>query len=136
MQSAVNQDANLHARRRRLVLAAALVIVVGLVTHFLGRGPVADAAGDALYAVMIYLVVAAAFPRARLLIVGLTAAGICIGIELFQLTGLPGEWAETFWPVRLVLGVGFDVRDLIAYVVGVCAAMLGDFAAGHRPART
>lgn len=136
MQSSVNRNATPQTRRRRLLLAAALVIVLGLATHLFGRGPVADAAGDALYAVMIYLVVAAAFPRARFLTVGLAAAGICVAIELFQLTGLPGAWAEAFWPVRLVLGVGFDVRDLIAYVAGACAAMLCDFAAGRRSART
>lgn len=113
-------------RRRRLLVAAALVIVVGLLTHILGSGPIAGLAGDALYAVMVYLVIAVAFPRAHSVAVGAGTLAICMLIELFQLTGLPALWAQEFWPVRLVLGVGFDGADLVAYAVGACAAALVD----------
>jgi hypothetical protein len=118
-------------RRSRLLVAVALTVTVGLTTHFLGSGPVADLAGDALYAVLVYLVIAFVFPRASLLLVGLSALGICALIELFQLTGLPAVWAEGFWPIRLVLGAGFDARDLIAYAVGTGLATVSDLALTH-----
>jgi hypothetical protein len=123
-------------RRGRLLSIAVLVVGVGLATHFAGTGPVADGAGDALYAVLIYLLIAAVFPRAGSWVVGATALATCTLIELFQLTGLPAAWGEAFWPARLVLGVGFDVRDLIAYGVGACAATLIDSALNHRRSRS
>ena len=126
MQPSPDRDATVRTRRRRLLIAAVLVIAVGLAVHLLGSGPVADFAGDALYAVMIYLVIAVVFARAASWVVGAAAVVVCTLIELFQLTGLPGVWAEAFWPVRLVLGAGFDARDLIAYAVGAAAATVCD----------
>ena len=112
------------------------MIVVGLALHLIGSGSVADFAGDALYSVMMYLVIAAVFARAAPWVVGAAAAVVCTLIELFQLTGLPGVWAEGFWPVRLVLGAGFDARDLIAYAVGAIAATTCDLILRRRsPAR-
>ncbi|WP_447913964.1 ribosomal maturation YjgA family protein [Microbacterium phyllosphaerae] len=132
MQPSPDRDATVRTRRRRLLIAAALVIVIGLAVHLIGSGPVADFAGDALYAVMIYLVIATVFARARSWVVGTAAIVVCTLIEVFQLTGLPGVWAEAFWPVRLVLGAGFDARDLIAYAVGAIAATVWDPAARRR----
>jgi hypothetical protein len=132
MPLTVPRDRPVGARRRRLLVAGALVIAAGLVTHIVGNGPIAGLAGDALYAAMIYLLIAVAFPRAAFWVVGATALVLCTLIECFQLTGLPGLWAQSFWPVRLVLGVGFDVRDLAAYAVGACAATVCDMALGGR----
>ena len=132
MASTSPGDPHIRARRRVLLIVAGLVIAAGLVTHLAGRGPIADATGDALYAVMIYLVVAIMFPRAAFWITGATALALCTLIECFQLTGLPGLWAQNFWPVRLILGVGFDVRDLAAYAVGACAATLCDIVVERR----
>ncbi|MDN3443590.1 DUF2809 domain-containing protein [Microbacterium sp. APC 3901] len=132
MASSSPRDPSVRARRRGLLVSAVLVIAAGLVTHFVGSGPTADFAGDALYAVMIYLVISIAFPRAAFWIVGATALALCTLIECLQLTGLPALWAQTFWPVRLVLGVGFDVRDLVAYAVGAGAATLVDVTLSRR----
>nr|WP_314842474.1 DUF2809 domain-containing protein [uncultured Microbacterium sp.] len=123
-------------RRRRLWLTcvAVAVIALGLTTHAVGDGPVADFTGDALYAVLVYLIVALVFPRARSAAIGLTAAALCSLIEVFQLTGLPSRWAEVFSPVRFMLGVGFDARDLLAYAVGAALATACDLAVRRRRA--
>jgi len=110
------------------------VVATGLAVHLIGSGPIADFAGDALYAVMVYLAIAAVFARTASWAVGAAAVAVCTLIELFQLTGLPGSWAEAFWPVRLMLGAGFDARDLIAYAVGAAAATLCDLVLRRRSA--
>lgn len=124
--------ADTRGRRLWLLVVGAVIIAVGLTTHVVGTGPLADFAGDALYAVMVYLVIACVFPRARVLAVGFSALAVCTLIEVFQLTGLPALWAESFWPVRLVLGAGFDARDLIAYAVGAAVATVCDLAVARR----
>lgn len=134
MHSPSSRESGAAARRWRLLAITGPVIAVGLLTHLVGSGPIADRAGDALYAVMVYLVVAIAFPRSGVIVVGATALAVCTAIEIFQLTGLPALWAQSFWPVRLVLGLGYDPGDLAAYAVGAVAAAAADFVIGRRRA--
>lgn len=135
MHSPSSRETGAAARRRRLLAIAGLVIAAGLLTHLGGSGPIADRTGDALYSVMVYLVIAIAFPRASVVMVGVIALALCAAIEVFQLTGLPALWAQGFWPVRLVLGVGFDPGDLVAYALGGGAAALADLTIGRRIVR-
>lgn len=113
-------------RRLRLSIVAVVVIAAGLLIHLRGAGALADRTGDALYAVMVYVALAIVFPRAGVVVLGAGALTVCALIEVFQLTGLPALWAQGFWPVRLVLGVGFDAGDLAAYAVGTGAAAAAD----------
>lgn len=117
------------AGRRRLIAAglAAATVVAGLAVRFALRGGAAsDIAGDALYAVLVYLIVVFLAPRARPAAVAAVAGSLCVAIELFQLTGLPVAWAATFPPIALVLGSGFDARDIVVYLVAVAAAAFID----------
>lgn len=117
-------------RRRRavLVVLAALTIGAGLLVHWAVAGPIGDVAGDALYAVLIYLLAAFAMPRSGALRPALIAVVCCTGIELLQLTGLPRDWAAVFPPSALVFGSGFDLRDLVVYACAVAAAATADAA--------
>lgn len=113
-------------RRLFLAIAAVLVIPVGLAARFLPGGIIADAAGGVLYAILIYLLVAFVAPRWAGLKVAALALGICVVIELFQLTPIPATLGAAFPPLRLVLGSTFVATDLIAYAVGAALGWLGD----------
>lgn len=109
--------------------AAALITVgAGLSVHALVEGAVGDVIGDALYATLIYLLVVCALPRLAFGWVALFSAGFCTAVELLQLTGAPRAWAESFPPIGLVLGSGFDVRDLLVYAGAILVTMLIDVA--------
>jgi len=121
--SATRQARVSSARRRLwLAVAACLVIAAGLAVTRLGTGAVADAAGDVLYAALVYLLLAFVAPRAR----GVTVAGIafllCAAVELTQLTGLPATLVDAWGPLRYVLGTTFALVDLFAYGMGVAFA--------------
>lgn len=126
-------------RRRRLIAAglAAATVLAGLAVRFaLPRGALSDVAGDALYAVLVYLGLVVVVPRARPALVAAVAGSLCVVIELFQLTGLPRAWASVFGPIALVLGTGFDARDLVVYLAAVTVAAIVDAAATRlRPGR-
>jgi hypothetical protein len=123
--------------RFRYVAAALLTIVVGLGVHLGGSfiPPAArDVAGDALWATMMLWWISAVSPRSRLV----TRAGIALGIswlvELSQLYHAP--WLDAARSVtlgRLVLGTGFDTRDLVAYAGGVALGCLIDGLIRGRP---
>ncbi|MBO3664126.1 ribosomal maturation YjgA family protein [Microbacterium stercoris] len=78
------------SRRAAVVAAAILVVAAGLaVSELAPAGFLSDAAGDALYAALIYLLAAFLVPRAAPWKPAAGALAWCTAIELFQLTGLP-----------------------------------------------
>lgn len=130
------------AARHRLLLAvaAAVTVTAGLTVRLVFDGAWTGPAGDGLYAVLVYLLLAFLAPRARSVGVAAAAFLVCAGIELFQLTGVPAQLAQEWPPTAWVLGVGFSAADLVAYAVGAVAAALVDSAlrragAGRRLAR-
>lgn len=124
--------------RRRIVLACLAVVTLGsgLLVHRIVGGPIGDVVGDALYAVLIYLLAAFALPRAPAARPALIALAFCSAIELFQLTGLPQTWASAFPPSALVFGSGFDVRDIIVYALAISAVAVADALLAKTPHRT
>ncbi|MGO4103424.1 DUF2809 domain-containing protein [Leifsonia sp. YAF41] len=115
-------------RRAWLLGCAAGVLATGLLVHVIGSGPAGDFTADALYAVLIYLLVALLLPRASSVTVAGIALAFCGAIELFQLTGVPGILSDAFPPARLVFGTTFAPVDLIAYALGTGVALAADAA--------
>jgi hypothetical protein len=117
--------------RRRVVALGALLLTVGagLAVHLLAPDVAAsDIAGDALYAVAVYLAVVILLPRRRVVVTGLLAAVWCVGVELFQLIGVPLALGAVFPPIMLVLGTVFDARDIVVYLVTIVAVAVVDSA--------
>lgn len=123
-------------RRRQFVALAIATIATGLAVYL--RGGVLgsawrDVVGDALWATMIAWLIGAVSPAAPLAKRSIAAYGLCVAVELSQLI-------QTSWLVHirettlghLVLGNGFDPRDLLAYAAGVSAAFLIERAARTR----
>jgi hypothetical protein len=105
-----------------LLGVAAVVVVVGGLRVSRSDATWADLAGGVAYAVLVVLLLALlrpAAPAARPAAVGL---GVCVLIELAQLTGLPAAVVEAVPPARFVLGTTFWAGDLAAYTAG---AVLG-----------
>jgi hypothetical protein len=109
---------------RAVYVASALAtIALGLAVHLGGKRlppPVRDVVGDALWATMLTWWVSALWPR---LARGRRAAlslGICFAVsQLYHAPGLDAVRRTTLG--HLVLGSGFDPRDLAAYALGVLA---------------
>lgn len=119
-------------RRRRILYAAAVLLTVaaGLASRrypqflpaFLGKYP-----GDALWAAMVYFGLAALRPSAPKLQRAGVALAISYAVELLQLWRAPwlvGLRETTLG--HLVLGSAFSPLDLVAYTVGVAAAVAID----------
>jgi hypothetical protein len=105
----------------RAALVAVGLVAVGLVVSRLD-GPLADLAGDAVYAAFVYALVVVAAPRTRFAAV--IAFVLCALVELAQLTGLPARAVDAVPVLRYALGTTFAPADLLAYAVGVALADL------------
>ena len=119
--------------RLRYLLMACVTVAVGLAVHTgpLPLAPLAprlrDASGDALWAMMMVWWIGVLLPSARPIMRALSALGVCVAVEVSQLYHVP--WLDAIratTPGQLVLGIGFDARDLVAYAVGVVVAYFLD----------
>lgn len=112
--------------RLRYAASAVALIVVGLIVHRvdLGLHPIArDMLGDALWAAMIYCWLGALLTHASGRTRMLLALAICFAVEASQLYRAP--WLDALRatvPGHLVLGSGYESRDLLSYFLGVAAA--------------
>ncbi|RYV52831.1 DUF2809 domain-containing protein [Pengzhenrongella frigida] len=113
-------------RRYQLSAAAATVVVAGLLATNLGHGSISSAIGDGMYAALIYLLVAFATPRSHARLVAAIALGLCVAVELTQLTGASAAVVEWWGPARYLLGTTFEPVDLAAYTAGVVVTALVD----------
>lgn len=127
----------MRAVRLRCIARALGTIALGLLVHERGHalGPVAqDVAGDALWAMMIVWWVSALTPHSARLTRTAIALAVCVAVEMSQLSHAP--MLMTLRATRLgvlVLGSGFDSRDLAAYAFGVTVAGVIDALLFQRP---
>ena len=114
--------------RRRILLAvvAVALVVSGLTLARLTDGAGWTFVGDALYAALLYVVVAAIAPQAAARTASVLAFAACAAIEVFQLSGIPARLAQALPVAALVLGTTFQWTDLLAYALGAAAAGVVD----------
>lgn len=122
-------------RRPRAITAAILVgtIAAGLSSRAYPEilpAFVARHAGDALWAAMVFWILALIRPAERTRTLALTALAISVAVELSQL--YQAAWIERLRATRLgaaTLGHGFLWADLPRYAAGIVLAILIDLAA-------
>lgn len=112
--------------RRRLTAAVAALVVIGagLGLRALASGDVAKYGGDALYTVLMLALVVLVAPRTTPSAAAGAALAVSWGVELLQLTPVPGELAQHSTLARLVLGSTFNAPDLFWYAAGAAAGWL------------
>jgi len=116
-------------RRAKCLTFAGMTIVAGLTWRLvpLGLPPFwFKYGGSALWAVMVYWLVATLFPRWRSAEVAAAACGVAAMVELSRLLHTPG--ADVFRASlagRLLLGRFFSIWDIVAYwlAIGAVAAL-------------
>jgi hypothetical protein len=117
----------LRARLPYLALGAG-TIVLGLVVHLRGHAlgsDLRDITGDALWAALVAWLAGATAPNARPRHRAVAALGICFAVEFSQLYHQPAlDALRRTTAGHLVLGSGFDARDLAAYAAGIVVAVL------------
>lgn len=116
--------------------AAVTAVVLGLASRRFGPhlpAFVASYAGDALWALTLFLLLGVVWPRAATRTRAATALAVSFAVEASQLSHAP--WPDAIratLPGRLVLGVGFLWSDLACYGVGVIVGAAIDVAARRR----
>ncbi|WP_431280259.1 DUF2809 domain-containing protein [Leifsonia poae] len=123
------------SRRVGAAIAAAGILIAGLLVHSFVGGAVGGFAGDALYAAFVYTLVVVLVPRARITVTAAAAAAFCAAIEFLQLTPLPAALSRSVPGASLVFGSTFQWIDLVAYAVGIAIVAIVDLSIGRRATR-
>jgi Protein of unknown function (DUF2809) len=114
----------------RYIVLALVTIAVGLIVYLAGSvlpPVVRDVLADALWAMMMVWWISAAAPRLPLRTRSLAALVVCVAVELSQRYHTPFlDAARRTLAGHLILGSGYDPRDLIAYAAGVVVAVVVD----------
>jgi hypothetical protein len=115
---------NRDTTRRRVWLGVVLAAIgLGLAVHEIGFGlpsTARDITGDALWALMMFAWLGVFWPRGSLRDRALVAVAICWAVELSQIYHTPQlDALRQTMLGQLLLGTGFDPRDLAAYALGV-----------------
>ena len=107
---------------------AVLTVVCGLATRPLSRvfdPGLAENIGDALWAVLVYLLIAFTWRRQVSGRIALAALAIAIAVECSQLCHV--SWLDAIRRTKLgglALGWGFAWGDLVAYAIGIVGCFL------------
>ena len=112
-------------------------IALGLGVHWRGGAlgsTIRDVLGDALWAAMVAWWIGAVAPGAALRLRATAALALCVAVEVSQLyhTAMLDALRSTT-AGSLILGSGFDPRDLVAYTLGVLLTVILERAAQGRP---
>ena len=116
---------SLSATHRRIVcgILALVTIVCGLVWRMVPLGLPAvliKYGGSALWAVMVYWIVAFLLPQKKLRFLGFLAAVVAAAVECFKLYHSPGMDAFRLTLAgKLLLGRVFSVRDIAVYWLAI-----------------
>jgi hypothetical protein len=117
--------------RASAIVLAPVVVAAGLGSRAVLDGLPGKVAGDALYTVLIYVLVLVVRPAVRPARAFAVALGFSFAIELFQLTPYPAWLSSQHILLRLIFGTTFGLIDLAGYLLGAL------FAVGlHTMART
>jgi hypothetical protein len=109
--------------RRALLPLVPLTVAAGLGARAVFGGLLAKVAGDALYTVLIYVLVVVVRPDVRLSRAFAVALGLSFAVEIAQLTPYPAWLSSKHVILRLIFGTTFGFVDLAGYVVGAVFAV-------------
>lgn len=112
-------------KRRRLICLCLLVIIIGVLSRVLPLGSIFlnKYLGDALYAILFYLIVSIIAINAHPVTKGMTAFAVMAMLEIFQLTGIPLVLSQNknvlIRLIAILLGTTFSWLDILAYFIGI-----------------
>ena len=106
-------------------LIVVIIIGIGSRIFHMGFSFLDKYLGDALYAIMVYLIISILWAGGTPLLKSCAVAVIMVIIETFQLTQIPLLFSRSdnivLNMIAILLGTVFSWLDLLAYLIGILA---------------
>ena len=119
-------------KRRAYFAVFVSVVLLGILSRIFETGFIIldKYLGDALYAIMLYVLLGAILVNMRPSYKFFLTSSLMIIIETFQLTTIPGDFSRSSNVVlnilSILLGTKFSWLDMFAYLVGLLIILLLD----------
>ena len=107
------------------ILLLCVEILIGLYAH----GWIRNYIGDLLVVILIYTIIRTVSPYrpSKWYILPTVVLILSFGVEFIQLWGFCDRFGITNRFLRILIGTGFSVIDLVSYTIGVIPCYLMDF---------
>ena len=107
-------------RRLRFVIASLILLGTEILIGLYGKGWVRNYLGDILVVALLYTLVRTAFTEAhpKWYVIPTLILIFAFGVEFLQLWGFCDRFGITNRLLRIIIGTGFSVGDLLCYIVG------------------
>lgn len=109
-----------------------MTIIIGISSRVFETGnPVFDKyLGDALYAILIYLLLGFLWDEIRPIIKLIISTIVVLMIEIFQISGIPLQLSQSdnilLRIISILIGTEFSFHDIYAYIIGLVIMYLLD----------
>ena len=100
-----------------LILFSIIFIIECLIAIFLKQGFIRENVGDILVVPCIYVLLRVVFPQ-NIKYLALYVLIFAIIVEILQLLNITTTLSNKNKILSIVLGVSFDVKDIICYIIG------------------
>ena len=113
-------------------LSIIMTIIIGISSRVFETGnPVFDKyLGDALYAILIYLLLGFLWDEIRPIIKLIISTIVVLMIEIFQISGIPLQLSQSdnilLRIISILIGTEFSFYDIYAYIIGLVIMYLLD----------
>ena len=113
-------------------LSIIMTIIIGISSRVFETGnPVFDKyLGDALYAILIYLLLGFLWDEIRPIIKLIISTIVVLMIEIFQISGIPLQLSQSdnilLRIISILIGTEFSFHDIYAYIIGLVIMYLLD----------
>jgi Protein of unknown function (DUF2809) len=130
----------MNQHRAFYLISAIVVVLIGVASRLFHSGlpPIDKYLGDALYAILVYILLSIAWLGVAPARKALAAGVLMAAIEIFQLSYIPARMAKSgnlaLKLGAIILGTSFSWYDLLAYAVGILLVFMLDRMLRQTPA--
>ena len=120
--------------KKRIIFGIVTTILLGIeiVIGMFAHGWIRNYFGDVLVVILIYTFIRAISPEKprRWYILPTIILMFAFGVEFLQLWGFCDRFGITNKLLRIIIGTGFAVKDLVSYVIGIIPCYVVEYIIG------
>ena len=116
---------------RRLIFGLISLLLLGIevLIGMFGHGWVRSYLGDVLVVILLYTIVRTIIPNKKIpwFIIPTVIVIFAFIVEFLQLWGFCDKFGITNKLLRIIIGTGFSIIDLVSYLIGIIPCYIAEF---------
>lgn len=116
-------------KRRIFGVTSVLLLIIEIIIGIYAKGWIRGYLGDVLVVILIYTIFRTIIPDkpVKWYILPSAILVFAFSVELLQLWGFCDKFGITNRPLRIIIGTGFSIADLLCYTIGVIPCYISEY---------